>query len=139
MPAQAYRKNPADVEQCGARKRADGALRFKAASLFSGIGGFDIDLERAGFDITFQCEINKFCRSILKRHWPQIPYHENIKELHATDIPQSDVWTGGFPCQDVSLARMGARAGLRGKRSGLFYDFARLIENAESTLLWVLN
>ena len=130
MLAQIDGNNRGNLAQCGPRNRANGESCFKAASLFTGIGGFDIGLERAGFEITFQCEINKFCRSILKRHWPKIPHHENIKELHASDIPQSDVWTGGFPCQDVSLARMGARAGLRGNRSGLFYEVARLLGEA---------
>ena len=139
MPAQVNGKHIASGAQRGAHNRADRALRFKAASLFTGIGGFDIGLERAGFEITFQCEIHKFCRSILKRHWPEIPHHENIKELHATDIPQSDVWAGGFPCQDVSLARMGARAGLRGKRSGLFYDFARLVGEARPRVVLLEN
>lgn len=106
------------------------AASFRAASLFSGIGGFDLGLEKAGFEITFQCEIDEFCRTILKHHWPEIPCHENIKELSAGTIPISDVWAGGFPCQDVSLARMGARAGLKGKRSGLFYDFAKLVGEA---------
>ena len=50
----------------GAHKRAAALPSFRAASLFSGIGGFDLGLERAGFDITFQCELNKFCRAILK-------------------------------------------------------------------------
>jgi DNA (cytosine-5)-methyltransferase 1 len=139
MLAQANEMDAANGVISDARKAAEGALRFKAASLFTGIGGFDIGLERAGFEITFQCEINKFCRSILKRHWPQIPHHENIKSLRATDIPQSDIWTGGFPCQDVSLARMGAREGLRGKRSGLFHDFARLIGEARPRVVLLEN
>lgn len=125
--------------QRGVQMRADGVLRLKAASLFSGIGGFDLGLERAGFEVTFQCEINKFCLSVLKQHWPEIPQHENIKELRATDVPQSDVWAAGFPCQDVSLARMGARAGLRGKRSGLFYDFARLVGEARPRVVLLEN
>ena len=113
--------------------------RFRAASLFSGIGGFDIGFERAGFDITFQCEIDKFCRTILNHRWPDIPFHENIKELNADAIPVSDVWAGGFPCQDVSLARMGSRAGLRGKRSGLFHEFARLIGEARPRVVLLEN
>lgn len=104
--------------------------KFTAASLFTGIGGFDLGFENSGFKITFQCEIDPFCRAILHKHWPKIPQHEDIKKLHATDIPSSDVWAGGFPCQDVSLARMGQRDGLRGTRSGLFYDFARLVGEA---------
>ncbi|MDD5704956.1 MAG: DNA (cytosine-5-)-methyltransferase [Kiritimatiellae bacterium] len=100
------------------------------ASLFSGIGGLDLGFERAGFKTTFQCEINKFCLTILKKHWPDVPRRTNIKEITSADIPVSDVWAGGFPCQDVSLARMGERAGLKGTRSGLFHDFARLIGEA---------
>ena len=125
--------------QNGAHKRATAAPRFRAASLFSGIGGFDIGFERAGFDITFQCELNKFCRSILRHRWPEIPHHENIKQLTADAVPVSDVWVGGFPCQDVSLARMGERAGLKGKRSGLFYDFAKLLGEARPRVVLLEN
>ena len=123
----------------GIQKASVPVPSFKAASLFSGIGGFDLGFEKAGFEITFQCEINDFCRNILQEHWPNIPCHENIKELHATDIPRSDVWAGGFPCQDVSLARMGHRPGLKGKRSGLFYDFARLIGEARPGVVLLEN
>ncbi len=118
---------------------AAAAPRFRAASLFSGIGGFDLGLEKAGFEITFQCEIDKFCRTILKHRWPKITCHENIKELTADAIPVSDVWAGGFPCQDVSLARMGSRAGLKGKRSGLFHEFARLIGEARPRVVLLEN
>ena len=113
--------------------------RFRAASLFSGIGGFDLGLERAGFEITFQCEIDKFCRTILKHRWPKVTCHENIKELTADAITVSDVWAGGFPCQDVSLARMGSRAGLKGKRSGLSYEFASLIGEARPRVVLLEN
>lgn len=109
----------------GTQKRID-APRFRAASLFTGIGGFDIGFENAGFDITFQCEIQEYCRTILEKKWPGVPRAKNIKEIQASAIPSSDVWAGGFPCQDVSLARMGQRDGLKGKRSGLFHEFARL-------------
>jgi DNA (cytosine-5)-methyltransferase 1 len=97
------------------------------ASFFSGIGGFDLAFERTGFDISAQCEINPFCNSILERHWPNVHRFKDIREVRSADVPASDVWGGGFPCQDVSLARVGKRAGLRGARSGLFFDFARLI------------
>jgi DNA (cytosine-5)-methyltransferase 1 len=127
------------AEHNGFHKKADAVPRFRAASLFSGIGGFDLGLERAGFEITFQCEIDKFCRTILKHRWPNIPCHENIKELTPDSIPVSDVWAGGFPCQDVSLARMGSRAGLKGKRSGLFHEFARLIGEARPRVVLLEN
>jgi DNA (cytosine-5)-methyltransferase 1 len=97
------------------------------ASLFSGIGGFDLGFEFVGFRTTFQCEISKFCLAILHQHWPNVPKWENIKDLTNATIPISDVWTAGFPCQDISLARKGERAGLKGTRSGLFYDFVRIL------------
>ena len=97
------------------------------ASFFSGIGGFDIGFEAAGFRVTMQCEVNPFCNDILTKHWPGVPKFTDIGEVKSAEIPHSDVWVGGFPCQDVSLARMGPRDGLRGKRSGLFYKFAERI------------
>src|SRR5690348_14166443 len=110
------------------------------ASFFSGIGGIDLGFARAGFDITFQCEIDKFCTSILEKHWgTEIPRHEDIKRVNLADVPLSDVWAGGFPCQDVSLARMGPRAGLKGKRSGLFFEFARLLKQGRPRVLLIEN
>lgn len=97
------------------------------ASFFSGIGGLDLGFQNAGFEVTFQCEIESFCNEILEHHWPNVPRHKNIKDLDYAIIPVSDVWVGGFPCQDVSVARMGPRAGLKGTRSGLFHDFAELL------------
>lgn len=100
---------------------------FQLVSLFSGIGGFELGFEAAGFKSVFQCEIDKFCNEILLKHWPHINKSSNIKELQHETIPDADVWVGGFPCQDLSLARMGQRKGLRGSRSGLFHEFARLV------------
>ncbi|MDD4891164.1 MAG: DNA (cytosine-5-)-methyltransferase [Phycisphaerae bacterium] len=100
---------------------------MRVASFFSGIGGFDLGFERAGFEVVFQCEIDKFCTRILKRHWAKVPRSSDIRKLAHDEIPEAEVWVGGFPCQDVSLARMGPRAGLKGKRSGLFHEFAELI------------
>lgn len=123
------------------RKKKDSAkpANFTVASLFSGIGGFDLGFESAGFRTTFQCEIQKFCVSILEKHWPSVPRSHNIKELTNAEIPVSDVWAAGFPCQDVSLARMGQRAGLRGSRSGLFYDFARLLGEGRPRVVLLEN
>lgn len=102
--------------------------RLRVASFFAGIGGFDLGFENAGIETVWQCEKKKFCLDILAKHWPDVPRAEDITEVHPDDIPEADIWVGGFPCQDVSLARMGPRSGLRGKQSGLFYDFAKLIE-----------
>ena len=135
MPVRSHEKNALE----NTRKRTAAAAPFKVASLFSGIGGFDLGFQSSGFEISFQCEIDKFCASILGKHWPNVPRKENIKELRATDIPHSDVWVGGFPCQDVSLARMGARAGLKGKRSGLFHDFALLVGEGRPRVVLIEN
>jgi DNA (cytosine-5)-methyltransferase 1 len=114
-------------------------MNATVASFFSGIGGFDIGFERADFSITMQCEIDKYCQSILKRHWPHVTFFKDIKEIQYADVPVSDVWTGGFPCQDVSLARMGPRAGLKGKRSGLFFEFSRLLGECRPRVFVIEN
>lgn len=112
---------------------------YRVASLFSGIGGFDLGFERAGFEIAFQCELNDFCQRVLTQHWPAVPKARDIKELAGADIPTSDIWVAGFPCQDVSLARMGKRDGLRGKQSGLFHEFARLVGEARPSTIVLEN
>ena len=101
---------------------------LKLNSFFAGIGGFDLGLSRAGIEVGFHCEINPFCSSILKRHWPEAVAVPDISAIDAADLPDAQIWTGGFPCQDVSVARgwLG-RDGLKGKRSGLFYAFLELI------------
>ena len=81
--------------------RVNGEQRFSLASLFSGIGGIDLGFENAGFKTTFQCEINEYCLSILGKRWPAVPKWKNINQLTYARIPNSDVWAGGFPCQDV--------------------------------------
>lgn len=107
---------------------AEEADKLRVASFFAGIGGFDYGFEQVGMRTVWQCEKKEFCLDILAKHWPDVPRAEDITEVNPDDIPEADIWVGGFPCQDVSLARMGPRSGLRGKQSGLFYEFAKLIE-----------
>lgn len=102
-------------------------MTYSVASFFSGIGGLDLGLERAGFSIRFHCEVKAFCQDILRQHWPNLPIHSDIRDLDEADIPEAEVWAAGFPCQDLSLARMGPRSGLRGSQSGLFHEFMRLV------------
>lgn len=113
---------------------------MKVASFFTGIGGLDLGLEKAGHQIVFQCEIDKFCQKVLKHHWPNVLFHENILEItNAKTIPTADIWCGGFPCQDVSLARARPRDGLRGSRSGLFYKFAELLSETRPNIVIIEN
>ena len=104
---------------------------MKVASFFSGIGGIDLGLEHAGMEVVFQCEINKFCNTILQKHWPTVKHEGDIDNVKAQDIPTAELWCGGFPCQDLSLANQGKRMGLAGNRSGLFYKFAGLVSDLE--------
>lgn len=109
-------------------------------SLFSGIGGFDLGFERAGFDIRWQVEIDPFCRAVLAKHWPDVRRYEDVRDVGGWGIDPKcvatverarywlepvDVLCGGFPCQDVSSA--GPRIGIGGERSGLWGEFHRLI------------
>lgn len=98
-------------------------------SLFAGIGGFDLGLERAGMRVVAQCEINPYCRAVLKKHWPDVPCYQDVRTLTADTLQRDgitvDVICGGFPCQDLSHA--GLRAGLEGERSGLWSEYARII------------
>ena len=95
--------------------------------LFSGIGGFSLGLDRAGFKTVAFCEVDKKCQAVLKKHWPDVPIFDDVSNLRGQDIEETiDVICGGFPCQDISLAGKGA--GLEGKRSGLWTEFHRLIK-----------
>jgi DNA (cytosine-5)-methyltransferase 1 len=113
-------------------------VRF--VSLFAGVGGFDLGLERSGHTCVGQVEIDKHAQSVLTRHWPDVPKHDDVTTAidWADEIGLTgnvDLVAGGFPCQDVSVA--GRRAGLAGKRSGLFYDalaFAKAVK-AKTILL----
>lgn len=111
---------------------------MKVASFFSGIGGIDLGLENAGMEVAFQCEINPFGRSVLKKHWPNVQLEGDINNVDPNKIPRAELWCGGFPCQDLSLANQGKRQGLEGARSGLFYMFAEHIRAQEEKPRWVL-
>lgn len=104
---------------------------LQVASFFSGIGGFDLGFEMAGMTVAMQCEVDTFCRKVLKKHWPDVPLYGDITEIKADQIPYADIYVAGFPCQDVSLANQGKRKGLEGERSGLFHELMRLVEERQ--------
>ena len=97
--------------------------------LFSGIGGFSLGLERAGFRTVAFCEIDPYCRRVLAKHWPEVPIYDDVRTVSADRLRADgiavDVICGGFPCQDISVAGNGA--GLAGERSGLWREYARII------------
>jgi DNA (cytosine-5)-methyltransferase 1 len=124
-------------EAPAAPPRSSGALTV--ASFFAGIGGFDLGFERAGMRTVWQCEVKDFCLDILEQHWPHVPRAFDIRKVEADEIPEATVWAGGFPCQDVSLARMGPRRGLRGRQSGVFYEFAELFAERRPQVVIIEN
>lgn len=99
---------------------------LRIGSLFSGIGGFDLGLERTGgFRTAWFCEQDEFCQHVLAQHWPGVPCYPDVTALRGADVEPVEIIVGGFPCQDLSLA--GPGAGLDGARSGLWSEYARLI------------
>lgn len=95
--------------------------------LFAGIGGEMLGLERTGyFKARWFVEIDPFCQRILKKHWPDIPIYGDIKAIDWNTMPQVDMLTGGFPCQDISTANPRGE-GIRGARSGLWKEYAKAI------------
>lgn len=103
-------------------------------SLFSGIGGFDLGLERAGHRVVWQVEADRQCRSVLRKHWPDVDLFEDVRDVGAANLAAVNLICGGFPCQDLSVA--GRRAGLDGARSGLWREFHRIV--GELLPCWVL-
>jgi DNA (cytosine-5)-methyltransferase 1 len=105
--------------------------KLKVLDLFAGIGGFSLGLERTGgFETVAFCEIEEFPRKVLAKHWPEVPIYHDVRELTKDVLDRDgisvDVITGGFPCQDISVA--GKQAGINSEtRSGLWSEIVRLI------------
>lgn len=114
---------------------------MKYASVFAGVGGFDLGFDAAGMQPTAQVEINKHSRAILARHWPNVERTDDVISTTGKDLGKPDLVVGGFPCQDTSHAAP-HRTGLDGKRGRLYYEFVRLVDEVarlvdESKPRWV--
>jgi DNA (cytosine-5)-methyltransferase 1 len=105
-------------------------------SLFSGIGGLDLGLDRAGWRCVGQVEINPYCRKVLERHWPTVPRFGDIRELTGHEFGTPALVCGGFPCQPVSLA--GLQRGADDER-WLWPEFARLLRVLRPALALLEN
>lgn len=110
---------------------------MNVGSLFAGIGGFDLGLERAGMRVAWQVELDPYCRAVLARHFPEAERFEDIREVGAESLCPVDLICGGFPCQDLSAAGRGA--GLDGARSGLWAEFARIVRELRPRYVVVEN
>ena len=97
-------------------------------SLFAGIGGFELGIERAipNAHTIWQVEQDQFCQSILAKHWPNATIYNDVRTVGAHNLQPIDILLGGFPCQDISIA--GQQRGIKdGTRSGLWWEMHRII------------
>jgi DNA (cytosine-5)-methyltransferase 1 len=128
----------------------------KYVSLFSGIGGLDLGLDRAGWKCAAQVERNPFRRTVLRRHWPEVPKHDDVRTFprwwHERGAPPVDAVVGGFPCQPFSHS--GKHLGVADERWGwpwfidavdvagaefiLFENVRGLLRDAEA-FRWILG
>lgn len=105
---------------------------MKFIDFFAGIGGFHSGLERASMKCVGWCEFDKFAQKSYRAIYDteRLWFADDVRKVRGWDVPKADLWTFGFPCQDVSLS--GKQKGIkRGTRSGLFYEIMRLIDEAE--------
>jgi len=110
-------------------------MKPRVLDLFSGIGGFSLGLERAGFETVAFCEIEEYPRKVLAKHWPDVPIHKDITQLDGKKYRGTvDVVCGGFPCQPFSVA--GKRAGAEDDRA-LWPEMLRVIREVQPT--WVIG
>lgn len=106
-------------------------------SLFAGIGGFDLGLERAGMECKWQVEIDDFCNRVLEKHWPHVKRYRDVREVGKHNLEPVDLICGGFPCQDLSIA--GKREGIDGARSGLWSEYTRILGEIRPRYVLVEN
>jgi len=114
-------------------------MTLKIGSLFSGYGGLDLAvMDVLDAEVVWHCEWDKAPSAILAKHFPEVRNFQDVSKVDFTQVEPVDILTGGFPCQDLSLA--GKRAGLKeGTRSGLWHQFARAIEELQPKLVVIEN
>ncbi len=114
-------------------------MTLKIGSLFSGYGGLDLGvMDVLNSEVAWHCEFDESPSKILDHHWPTVPNYRDVRDVDWNTVEPVDILTGGFPCQDVSLA--GNRRGLKeGTRSGLWSEFAKAIQHIEPRLVIIEN
>ncbi len=120
----------------------ENTMVIRIASLFSGIGGFELGITRAsnttGIDTEtiFSSEIDKFARQTYLKNFGVEP-HGDITQIEAANIPDHDILCGGFPCQSFSIA--GKRRGFEDTRGTLFFEIARILERKQPRMFFLEN
>lgn len=107
---------------------------MKVLDLFSGIGGFSLGLQRAGMQTVAFCEIDKYCQKVLRKHWPDVPIYDDVRQLKGEQIGTVDLICGGFPCQPFSIA--GKKQGAADDRH-LWPEYFRLVQELRPA--WVFG
>jgi DNA (cytosine-5)-methyltransferase 1 len=113
--------------------------KLRHGSLFTGVGGVDLGLQWAGFETVWQVELGPFVRRVLEKQWPGVRKFEDVRECGKHNLEPVDIISGGYPCQDHSIAGKGRGLGTAGsptERSGLWFEYRRII--SELRPRWVL-
>lgn len=115
-------------------------VNMKFIDFFSGIGGFHIGLEKVGMECIGWCEFDKNAQASYRAMYDtdNLWFGDDVTKVRGKDLPKADLWTFGFPCQDISIA--GNQKGLKkGTRSGLFYEIMRLLDECkENKPKWLM-
>lgn len=122
--------------QCSSALRRQTLFSF--GSLFAGIGGIDLGLERAGMTCAWQVENDPWCTEILAKHWPDVPRYGDIANVETSELAPVDLIAGGFPCQPVSLARGDKIEGTADAR-WLWPQFYRVVSEVRPRFVIVEN
>jgi len=115
-------------------------MTVKIGSLFSGIGGFELGLERSwvNAETIWQVERDKFCQKILSKHWPKATIYNDVRDITKHNVAPVDVLIGGFPCQSISIA--GKMEGLENEeKSGLWWEMWRVANDLRPRLIIMEN
>ncbi len=110
---------------------------MKYGSLFTGIGGIDLGLDRAGMECVWQVEMDDYANRVLEKHWPNIHREKDVKNVGSHNLEYVDLIAAGWPCQDISNA--GQKQGIQGKRSGLFTEVIRVAYELRPAYLLLEN
>jgi len=115
-------------------------MTVKIGSLFAGIGGFELGLERSwgNAETIWQVEREEFCQRILSKHWPKSTIYNDVRDINKNNVEPVDVLIGGFPCQSISLA--GKMEGLENEnKSGLWWEMWRIISDLRPRVIIMEN
>lgn len=114
--------------------------KIKIGSLFAGIGGFELGIERGipNTETIWQVEKEPYCRSILAKHWPDAKIYDDVRNITKENVEPVDILIGGFPCQSISVA--GKQEGLANEnKSGLWWEFHRIISELRPRIVVMEN